>query len=75
MHIARLHRLPPAFEHSDDCLLNPVVPAMPLPGGGPRFLDAAALRLAYIAFEIVERSDNPVQQRVQVRGGVGMVSG
>jgi hypothetical protein len=60
MHIARLHRLPTAFEHNDHRLLNPVVPAMPLPDGGLRSLDASALRPACVAFKLVERSHNPV---------------
>jgi len=72
MHIARLHRHPAAFEHNDDCLPNPVVPTMPVPDGGLRSRDVVALRPAFVAIELVER---PNQQRLQVCGGVGMVSG
>jgi hypothetical protein len=75
VHIARLHRLPAPFEHSDDRLLNPVVPAVPVPDGGLRSLDVAALKPAFVAIELVARSENPVQQRLQVRRRVGMVSG
>jgi len=75
MHIARLHRLPAAFEHSDDCRLNPVVSAMPVPDRGPWSLDVAAFRPAFVAIGLVERPENPFQQRLQVRRGVGMVSG
>jgi hypothetical protein len=74
MHIARLHRLPAAFEHSDDRLLNPVVPAMAVPDGGLRSLDVAALRPAVVLIELVERSKNPVQQVFEGPRGVGMVS-
>jgi hypothetical protein len=75
MHIARLHRLPAAFEHSDDRLLDPVVPAMPVRNSGLRSLDVAALRPAVVVIELVERSKNPVQQGFQGSRGVGMVSG
>jgi hypothetical protein len=75
MHIARLHRLPAAFEHSDDCLLNPVVSAMPVPDRGLWPLDVAPLRPGFVAIALVERPENAVQQRLQVRRGVGMVSG
>lgn len=75
MHIARLHRLPAAFEDGDDRLLNPVVSAMPVADGGLRSLAVAALRPAVVVIELVECFENPVQQGFQGSRGVGMVSG
>ncbi len=69
MHVARVHRLPAAFEHSDDRHLNPVVPTMPVADGRLRSLDVAELTPAVVVIKLVERSEDTVQQRLRVRGG------
>jgi hypothetical protein len=75
MHLAGLHRLPAAFEHGGDRLLNPVVPAMPVADREPWSLEVAARRPAVVAMELVECFENVVQQGFQGSRGVEMLSG
>jgi len=46
-----------------------------VPDRGLWSLDVAAFRPAFVGIGLVERPENPFQQRLQVRRGVGMVSG